>query len=266
MVERLKAAIEKAREQRGLQTQSAAPVAAIAPNAAWAGLAPRALSPKTLRANRIVGHDRSDRANAAIDILRTRIKKASAEHGWRVIGVTSPTKGCGKSVLSANVALSFARQPGARPLLLDFDLRFPALRRYLGLRDAPAFVDLLRAGAPLTEALVVADGLAIGVADGPETDASEVMQSAATASALQKTLDALDPTIVIMDLPPILAGDDTIGFMDKLDAILLVAAAGQTRSDHIRESEALIGGATPLIGVVLNKCGEEENYVYDYTA
>ena len=266
MVERLKAAIEKAREQRGLRTQTDAPLAALSANAAWEAIPSAALSQQTLRANRIVGHDRSDRVNASIDILRTRLRKVAEEHGWRRIGISSPTKGCGKSVLCANVALSFARQHGARPMLLDFDLRFPSLRRYMGLPDAPSIVEPLRAGTSMAGALVRCDGLAIGVTDGPEPDAGEVMQSAATAAAVQKTVESLDPTIVLFDLPPILAGDDTLGFLDKLDGIVLVAAAGQTRSDHIREAEALLGDATPLIGVVLNKCGEEEEYVYDYTA
>ena len=55
------------------------------------------------------------------------------QNNWAVVGVTSPTAECGKSVIAANLAFSAARQPDLDVLLADFDLRRPRIAQYLGV-------------------------------------------------------------------------------------------------------------------------------------
>ena len=54
------------------------------------------------------------------------------QNNWTIVGVTSPTAECGKSVIAANLAFSAARQPDLDVLLADFDLRRPRIAQYLG--------------------------------------------------------------------------------------------------------------------------------------
>ncbi len=276
MVERLKNAIEKARERRNAlaETDAAAgarpPAAAgLTDRAAWDALPLRTLDATHLLRRRVVNHERSASVNPPFDLLRTRLLKVCAENGWRNIGVTSPTKGCGKTMLTANLAFSLARTAATYTIVLDFDLRFPQLAATLGLAVEGTCAEMLQGVRSHDSVLVrVSDRLAFGLNASPVVGAAELLQAAAAREALRRMNAALSPTIVLYDLPPMLGGDDTIGFMDQLDAVLLVAAAGETTAAQIEECDQLLGNSAPLIGVVLNKCEAEgpEGYPYDYTA
>ena len=274
MVERLKAAIEKARERREALSPDAregattpARRASEEPGPAWTTLPERTLDAAALRRRRIMNFERDPRYNPPFDLLRTRLLRICGERGWRRIGVTSPTKGCGKTMLTANLSFSLARQAPNHVLVLDVDLRAPSLGRILGVRPDAPLTDVLSGAADYGSCVVkIADRLAVGLNESPVVDAAERLQAPATATALSRMLTALNPRIVLYDLPPMLAGDETIGFLDKLDAVLMVAAAGETTAKQIEECERLLADAAPLIGVVLNKCEEPdfEGYQYDY--
>ncbi|MEM8751715.1 MAG: chromosome partitioning ATPase-like protein, partial [Pseudomonadota bacterium] len=152
MPERLKEAIEKARRSRGANYIDGAPPpeAAIekagriagasatsetATDRAWAELPEVSLDAAAMRKNRIVTSQKTDSSHYNFDVLRTRILMMFRENGWTRLGVTSPTLGCGKTVFSANLALSFSRQPEMRVLLADMDLRSPRIGAYLGLKE-----------------------------------------------------------------------------------------------------------------------------------
>lgn len=274
MVERLKAAIEKARERRGAGGATSPEGGALAPvrgpnRSSWAALPEQALDGPRLRRGRIGNFERNPRINQPFDVLRTRLLKICAANGWRRIGVTSPTKGCGKTMLCANLAFSLARYAETYALVVDLDLRAPHLGRTLGLSADASIVDMLNGAADHKSALVrVGDRLAFGLNDKPVPDASERLQSAETQTALSRMVAALAPTIVIYDLAPMLQGDETIGFLDNLDGVIVVAAAGATTAEQIEECDRLLGDAAPLIGLVLNKCEDDgpEGYQYDYAA
>ena len=64
---------------------------------------------------------------------------------------------------------------------------------------------------------------------------------------------ALQPDVVLYDLPPALACDDVIAFLPQLDGVLLVVGGGLTQAEDVRKCERLLAGQTPLLGVILNK-------------
>ena len=71
----------------------------------------------------------------------------------------------------------------------------------------------------------------------------------------------LDPDIVLFDLPPMTIDDDALAFLPKVDATLLVVAAGVTTAAQVDECERQISQTQKLLGVVLNKCeGRMEEY------
>ncbi len=222
-----------------------------------------------MQRERIVTYGKTHPAHTAFDVLRTRLLKVCRDKGWSRIGVTSPTKGCGKSVVSANLAFSVARHQDARALLVDLDLRAPRLAHILGFRGKCRVAELLASGAPAEQVFVrVGQNLAVAFNTEREAAPSEIMQGARTAEALAAMMRALKPDLVIYDLPPLLVVDDAIGFMPNLDGILIVAAAGQTRPQQIAECERLIADGTNFLGVVLNKQDEEihAGYAYEYAA
>ena len=96
MVERLKAAVEKARAQRGVDRPIAArqstetPVAQSSQtsdaDAAWAALTTVELDERHLENNRIITSNKKDPAYITFDVLRTRILRVFQKNGWRRVG------------------------------------------------------------------------------------------------------------------------------------------------------------------------------------
>lgn len=261
MVERLKEAIAKAREQRAAQTArpaqpgplgAASAAAAAAP--AWDALPSVDVPPAQLSRARVVAARKTDPASVAVDLLRTRVLTTMRRHGWRRVGVSSPAPGCGKSFTALNLAYSMARNAQLRVALLELDLRRPSLASLLGLTDGGCATRFLHGDGPLEDAFVrIAPNLAVAAARRNVGDSAELLQSATTAEAVRAIGERLAPDVLIMDLPPVLTGDDTLSALPLLDALLLVAAAGATTAAQIQECERLIEGGTAFLGVVLNK-------------
>jgi len=267
MVERLKMAISRAREQRRTQDPAGAAPPPGRSAGLWEMLEEHELDPKILMRERIVTQGKTDPIHTAFDMLRTRLVKAALDRGHRHIGITSPTKGCGKTVVSANLALSFARNPQTHLMLVDLDMRSPKLSRLMNLRDRRSIRWLLEREVSAQEYLLRA-GPHFALALNAEIvhDSAELLQAQETAKAVEAMDRAFAPDIVIYDLPPLLVGDEAMSFVPNLDAVLMVIAAGQTRPDHIEECETLLGEETNLLGVLLNKAdpNAESNYYYNY--
>lgn len=231
--------------------------------AAWAALRGVALDPGRLARNRIVSGGRGDPAHVSFDLLRTRMLRALGERGWRRVAITSPGPGCGKTFVTANLALSLARRSSCRVVALDLDLRIPNLAPVLGVEGAGRMEDLLAgrvaAGRHLRR---VGSNLALGLNAVPAANPAELLQEQATAAALDLIEDTFAPDVILCDLPPALVCDDVIAFLPRVDAVLLVAGGGVTTVAEIRACERLFGAETPLLGVILNKAedGKIEPY------
>ena len=69
------------------------------------------LKNSVLQSNRIIAHGASNPFSRPFEMLRTQILQAMDAKGHKILAVTSPTPGCGKTVTSLNLACSIARQP-----------------------------------------------------------------------------------------------------------------------------------------------------------
>ena len=94
------------------------------------------ISSAHLQSKRIVAHNGSDQRSRPYDMLRTQVLQSMSVGGWRVLGVTSPTPGCGKTLTAINLALSIARLPEQSVVLVDLDLQKPQVANSLGLAIA----------------------------------------------------------------------------------------------------------------------------------
>ncbi len=280
MVERLKEAVSKARAARQMvapaqsgetpprpiqhdeaSQPAAKPVAA--PQPSWSSLKEIVLDPKQLRRKRIISHEKSDPAHMSIDLLRTRLIKIFRDNGWSRLAITSPTKGCGKTVISLNLALSLSRQREFRTLLFDCDLRSPNVARSLGLRSHHAMEWFLKGDAAADNFLLrVGDNLALGLNTERVRESAELMQSDQAADKIDSLVGELAPDAVIFDLPPILMCDDTMAFLPNVDCVLLVGAAGETKPAEIEECEAMLSGHANVVGVLLNKARQTSKAHY----
>jgi Mrp family chromosome partitioning ATPase len=244
------------------RARASAPAGATDP---WLALDEIVLDPRTLLRERIVTRDKSDPAHIAFDALRTRLLKALHDNGWSRVAVTSPTKGCGKTMVACNLAFSLARQPETRCMLIDLDLRMPQLAARLGQRDSHAIEPyLLGEVAPRDYFRRAGGNLAIGLNTVRVWNAAELVQSRRVAATLAASLDLFRPNVVLFDTPPMLTSDDVLAFLPNVDGVLLVVAGGETRAGEIEECERLMAEHTNFLGVVLNKAEDSGMPPYRY--
>lgn len=231
----------------------------------WRALAPIGLDRERSHAARLVSLHRDDPAHVSFDMLRTRAVQALAERGWSRIAVTSPTQGCGKTFVSANLALSVARGRTSRVGLFDLDLRVPGLATLLGVEDAGDIRGLLGGEVPITSHLRrIGERLAVALNDRPMPDAAEFLQDPETRQACATIQALLGLDMVIFDMPPMLACDDVLAFLPQVDCVLLVAGGGITRAEEITRCETLLEGRAPILGVVLNRADDPDIERYYY--
>ncbi|MEX1236310.1 MAG: CpsD/CapB family tyrosine-protein kinase [Roseovarius sp.] len=200
----------------------------------------------------LTGHDRA--MLRAFDDLRTQLLRTMHGAGWSRIAVCAPTAGSGASFTALNLALSIARIPDARALLMDLDQRAPDIAGMLGMK-AKGDMQRLIAGEiePHDHLVKPAETLALGLGRGTAQNPCEMLHARRTGEVMDEILDALRPDIAIYDLPPMLEHDDLEAFLPHVDGVLLVADATRTLASQITECERRLEGKTQLMGVILNR-------------
>jgi Mrp family chromosome partitioning ATPase len=265
-MERIQAAIQKAKEQRGAidapvpgGVGSAAP-ARGAPRAApvgpaWNELAVFEPEARLVARNHIVTFEDVDPAHSHFDILRTKVLRAMRRGGWTSLGITSPTSGCGKTTLALNLAFSLAHQPDVRTVLVELDLRRPSMARQIGLKVPQSMASVLQGTRSVGESFVrYGDSLAIGTNAQSVRNSAELLMNPRTAEGIAAIKRAFLPDVIIYDLPPMLQSDDVMAFLPHLDCVLLVAGAEKSRLDEVDKCEKDIAEQTNVLGVALNLC------------
>ncbi len=221
--------------------------------------------PDAMERHRIISFDKSDPSHVAYDILRTKTVQALQERGWKSLAISSPTASCGKSTVAINLAISMARQEACRTVLIDLDLRRPAVGKMLGVQAEKPLGYYIEGQAELEESFVrIEKDLFVGLNTYRIRNSAEMMRHVRVRGILPTVLASLDPTIVIFDLPPMLASDDAIAFLPQVDCGMLVAESGKTTAKQIEECAQQFGSRTEFLGLILNKCREPGDESFPY--
>lgn len=198
--------------------------------------------------------NRETQISKSFDLLRTRLRQTAQQRGWSNIGIAAPTPGAGNTFVTTNLAMSLARVPQSRTLLMDFNMRNPALGETFGLQSKRSIQEFLNGEVGIMNHIVrTSDTLAMALNNRADTNAAEVLQDPTTHRTLEKVHATLRPELVLYDLPPLLAFDDATGFLPQLDGILLVSDGTRTMGKHLAECEQILDGQVPLLGVILNR-------------
>lgn len=233
-------------------------------NTIWTELPSISVDMSHLAQQRIVTADRADKAHVAFDLLRTKLLKLMRQNDWQSVAITSPTPGCGKTVVGLNLAFSFANLRDCRTVLVDLDLRKSKMSKILGTHKPYAIAQFLRGESSLEESFLrYGENLAVGLNSRPVTDAAELLQDPSIGPRLADLKSKLKPSVMIFDLPPMLVNDDVIAFLPNVDCVLLVAAAEASTFNEVDACERSLTQETNFVGVVLNKCRyDPEKYGY----
>jgi protein-tyrosine kinase len=279
-MERIKQAIEKAktlREGQVVALESAAvgavgrptlveavsPARATEPDGHHRQTQVVALNEAHLESQRIVAHRKSHPASWAFDLLRTQVLQKMDENGWRTLAVTSPSMQSGKTVVAVNLAIGIAQQTERTSLLVDLDLRRPRVASALGLQNQHSLNEVIGGECRVDEALV-----SLGIprfvvlpTQSPIANSAEVLGSSKVALLMSEFRERYADRIVIMDLPPVLAADDVLNILPRIDCVLLVVGNGGSTQKEIEESINRLSRCN-LVGVVLNKDDAPNHHEY----
>jgi protein-tyrosine kinase len=179
-------------------------------------------------------------------VLWQRVLRLSVRRPMRVLAITSAGRAEGRSLTAANLALT-AAQEGRPTILVEADLRRPALAALFGLVPRAGLVDVLEGTAELGQAVVRSGGLALLCA-GDVRDGQGALRSPRAPQVMDQLRAAYEH--VILDAPPALAFADGDRVAAAADAALLVVRAGTTPRQVVRLALDALGDRAA--GVVLN--------------
>lgn len=199
----------------------------------------------------------------AYRVMRSNVQFAWVDNPSSTLLVTSPGAEEGKTTIVANLAVVMA-QAGQKVVLVDADLRRPALHKFFDMKNDVGLTDLLVGeGHELTAALkpVSEDGLRVLTAGKIPPNPAALLGS----DSMRNLIDALraEADVVLFDSPPVLAVADTGVLASLVGGALMVLDSGRTRSEGSRRAkEALDNSGVRLIGVVLNCLSRRGSYGY----
>lgn len=196
-------------------------------------------------------------------VLRASLP-APQEGRGQVLVVTSTLAGEGKSLTSANLALTLAGGE-ERVLLIDADLRRPVLHALLRTRPVPGLVEAMVDEADAARAIRRLEGsrLCFLPCGSPlERSPADLLAS----GAMRSLIDRLRPQYdrIVLDTPPAGAIADALVLSRLADGVLVVAHSGKVaRGELLHVLDRLAAAGAALWGVILNRA-RPDRHAYDY--
>jgi capsular exopolysaccharide synthesis family protein len=207
--------------------------------------------------------------------VRTAIYFSVEGAKHKVIQVTSPNQGDGKSTLAGNLAIAMA-QSGKKVLIVDADCRRPRQHKVLGLAASVGLADVLAGLTGIDDAIraTATEGLSLLPCGSLPPNPAELLTSPRFQELLGELRQRYD--FVLVDTPPLLAVTDPCVVAARVDAVLLtIRMSRKCRPGAVRAREILAALGVKILGVVVNGLDREggsglyqaDNYGYteEYT-
>jgi succinoglycan biosynthesis transport protein ExoP len=208
----------------------------------------------------------ADEASQVVEAFRTirmNVRYAADPSRPLALTITSPGPNDGKSLISSNLALSFA-ESGARTLLIDGDIRRGELAKTFGTRSRPGLVEYLDGTALIAEVLHPATAhanLTLMPAGARRKRAPELLATPRLQQLINQMSAEYD--VVIVDSPPLGAGFDAYALATATGNLALVLRAGTTDRKMAAAKMATVDTLpVRVMGAVLN--GIKLTGVYEY--
>jgi protein-tyrosine kinase len=194
--------------------------------------------------------------------LRSRLQEFRDLNALKTVMVSSGLPQEGKSFVTANLAIAFARHKAARVLLIDGDMRRATLHKLLGSPQGPGLTDYLSGTASLVEVMQrpkpgePGHPLPAGLTSltfipaGVEHDKAADLSGSRRFTTLIATL-APHFDWIIVDSSPVNLVSDGVNLAHSCDAVLLVARGGVTKYEVAKRAIGELK-ASKILGFVLN--------------
>ncbi len=193
-------------------------------------------------------------------IIRTNIQYFSIDKQIRVLSITSPSKGEGKTTTAANLGVSIAQQ-GHKTLLVDTDLRKAKMHRFFNIPNTPGFTELILGDRTDEEVIrsTRVENLFVLPSGHPPPNPSELLSSRRTQDILERFRQEYDK--VILDTSPVLAVTDPAILGTLVDGTILIVESEVSEAEAVKEAVNLLKNArAQILGFVLNKVDLTRTY------
>ncbi len=179
--------------------------------------------------------------------------------GCKVIAVSSPKAGDGKTTNAVNIAIAFS-QLGKRVLLIDADLRRPSIHKKLKIENTDGLSGVLVGFTTVDKAIVnVNSSFDVLPSGATPPNPSEILASPAYGRLIDSLRLAYD--YIIIDTPPVGIVSDTLSVATKTDGLLIILKENVSLySDFEKVLDNIKLAGVRLLGVVLNSSVTKENY------
>ncbi len=185
-------------------------------------------------------------------LLKSNLDFFGIDSPSKTIMITSPSQGNGKTTVAVNLALSIS-QGDQKVILVDADLRRPAVHAALDISVKPGLSDIIR-GEKTPQSVVKIwkkDRLEVITAGTRLPNVTEIVGSKRIGSVLNQLKETFE--VAIVDAPPLVISD-AYNLASKVDGVILVMVPGETREEQVKAmKEQLDRAGAKVIGVVFNK-------------
>ena len=184
--------------------------------------------------------------------LRTNLQYMDVDDPPRIVVVTSPLPGDGKSLVAANLAVTLAAS-GQPVVLIDADLRRPVQHTVFGVPAGAGISDVLAGRASITDvAHRFGEGKLLVVCAGKLPPNPSEMLGSVRMRELLHTISR--EAVVVIDSPPLIPVTDAAVLAHSADGAIVVSTVGRTRYDVLGRALGnleRVGART--LGIVLNR-------------
>jgi protein-tyrosine kinase len=195
--------------------------------------------------------DHNSLAAEKFRVLKTRLRHLQRKQELKTILITSASPGEGKTMVASNLAVTLARNTSQRVLLLEGDLRHPALAKQFGLRDPRGITEWFETDDPLSQLVYRVEGLNLWavLAGQPAIESLTILQSPKFTEAVNQLAPAFD--WIIVDAPPLMPIADVHVLSTNADGLVLVVRQGKAQKKALVKGLGGLDGAK-VLGVVFN--------------
>ncbi|PYE48455.1 CpsD/CapB family tyrosine-protein kinase [Paenibacillus barcinonensis] len=184
--------------------------------------------------------------------LRTNIQFSSIDNQIQTVMIASASSGEGKTTTIGNLAVTYA-QEGKKVLLVDTDLRKPAVHLMFNVPNHIGLTSVLSSQYKVTEVLreTGVEGLHV-LSSGPIPPNPSEMIGSRKMTALLEDLKQ-DYDVILFDTPPVLTVTDALIISSLCDGVILVVSAGKVKKDLVKKAKAHLEHVNArILGAVLN--------------
>lgn len=193
--------------------------------------------------------------------LAATLHHAQTATGLKVVMIASAAPAEGKTLTAANLALTLSESYKRNVLLIDADLRRPALHKIFGTDNASGLTEGLMAAAERRLPVrAITERLALLQAGRPSSDPMAGLTSDRMRRLIAEARESFE--WIVIDSPPVGLLPDANLLAAMVDGVIMVVKAGGTSYELVNRALETVGRSR-ILGIVLNRA-EAASYGYGY--